>query len=312
MPPAEQEVDESRARRLLAQIGLGGEPLRLLGVGWDNTVWQVGDGRVARFPRRAGALPLLDRELAVLPTLALHLPLPVPVPERLARTSETRAVGYPWPFWVGRLVPGRELGHAALGDDERDTLGAEVGALLAELHRPALAAELTALVPDLPHDPTGRGDVARRVPWARQSVARVAALGPSPVSPEAVADLLDRAAGLRLTPREPVVCHGDLHLRHVLARADGRAGGVIDWGDVCLADPAIDLAFGYAALAGSARERLISAYQRAGGTPLTAEQKTLARLLALGLSAMLVLTAHETGDAGLREEARAGMTRALS
>jgi aminoglycoside phosphotransferase (APT) family kinase protein len=312
MPPAEQEVDESRARALLAQVGLGREPLRLLGVGWDNTVWQVGAQRVARFPRRAGALPLLELELAVLPTLAQRLPLPVPVPERRARTMETRAVGYPWPFWVGRLVPGRELGHAGLADDQRGPLAAEVGALLAELHRPALADEVAALVPGLPHDPTGRGDLSRRVPWARETVARVVDLGLGLVSHRTVIDLLGRATGLRLPPREPVLCHGDLHLRHVLARDDGHAGGVIDWGDVCLADPAIDLAFGYAALTGSARDRLLSAYRRAGGTPLTADQETLARLLALGLCAMLALTAHETGDTGLREEALAGMTRAVS
>jgi hypothetical protein len=55
MPPAEQEVDEARARVLLAEVGLGQEPLRLLGVGWDNTAWQVGEDRAARFPRRAGA-----------------------------------------------------------------------------------------------------------------------------------------------------------------------------------------------------------------------------------------------------------------
>jgi aminoglycoside phosphotransferase (APT) family kinase protein len=149
------------------------------------------------------------------------------------------------------------------------------------------------------------------VPWVRDTVARLADLQLATDSPTQVADLLDRAARLRLPPRAPVLCHGDLHLRHVLALADGRAGGVIDWGDVCLADPAIDLSFAYAALAGPARKSLLTAYQRAGGTPLDAGQETLARLLALGLSAMLALTGHETDDPGLREEALAGMTRAL-
>jgi aminoglycoside phosphotransferase (APT) family kinase protein len=312
MPPAEQEVDEARARLLLGQVGLDGERLRLLGVGWDNTVWQVGQDRFARFPRRAGALPLLDLELAVLPTLARHLPLPVPRPERRVRTTEARAVGYPWPFWIGRAVPGRELGHAALPDDERGALASEVGTFLARLHRPSLATELSVAVPGLRHDPSGRGDVARRVPWAAQTVTRVVDLGLSPVPRDAVTHLLDRAAGLRLPSRTPVVCHGDLHLRHVLVRADGRAGGVIDWGDVCLADPAIDLAFAYAALSGSARASLLTAYEAGNGRRLDAAQETLARLLALGLSAMLALTAHECEDVGLRDEALAGMARALT
>jgi aminoglycoside phosphotransferase (APT) family kinase protein len=38
-----------------------------------------------------------------------------------------------------------------------------------------------------------------------------------------------------------VLCHGDLHVRHLLVDGDGSAAGVIDWGDLCLADAAVDL-----------------------------------------------------------------------
>lgn len=315
MPPAEQEVDEARARALLGPTGYADEPLRLLGVGWDNTVWRVGEGRVARFPRRATALPLLELEMQLLPVLAGRLPLPVPVPERVQRPEGApgaEATGYPWPFWVGRAVPGRELAHAGLPEDRREQPATDVGALLGRLHAPALAGVARAEVPALRLDPNGRGDVARRAPWVRQVVDRACALGlPTPPARDVTA-LLEGAARARGGGRQPVLCHGDLHLRHVLVLPDGHAGGVIDWGDACLADPAIDLTIAYAAFTGKARDDLLAAYRAAGGVPPAPDQVALARLLALGLSAMLAATAYEAGDPALRDEAVAGMTRALT
>ncbi len=48
-------------------------------------------------------------------------------------------------------------------------------------------------------------------------------------------EMLD-SPSLRLTP-----IHGDLSADHVLIR-NGRLSGVIDWGDACLGDPALDFA----------------------------------------------------------------------
>jgi aminoglycoside phosphotransferase (APT) family kinase protein len=59
-----------------------------------------------------------------------------------------------------------------------------------------------------------------------------------------------------------VICHGDLHVRHLLVDRDGSVTGVIDWGDLCLADPAVDLSIAYFAFAGRARADLLSAYGR--------------------------------------------------
>ena len=61
---AEIEVDERLVRGLLAQLGLEGARLRKLAEGWDNSVWVVDERYAFRFPRRAVAIPLLERELA--------------------------------------------------------------------------------------------------------------------------------------------------------------------------------------------------------------------------------------------------------
>jgi aminoglycoside phosphotransferase (APT) family kinase protein len=104
-----------------------------------------------------------------------------------------------------------------------------------------------------------------------------------------------------------VLCHGDFHLRHVLVRPDGAAAGVIDWGDACLADPALDLSFGYAAFTEAARDAFFAAY---GGEP-DQERELRARVLAVALCAVLAEYAAVEQRPALLAESLAGIARAV-
>ena len=91
----------------------------------------------------------------------------------------------------------------------------------------------------LPVDPMGRADMARRVPKTREALASLEAVG-AWTAPAVVGRLLDEA--LELGPADGrVLLHGDLHVRHVLLDDAGGPSAVIDWGDVCVGDPSIDL-----------------------------------------------------------------------
>jgi aminoglycoside phosphotransferase (APT) family kinase protein len=279
---------------------LRGAMVQPLAEGWDNTVFVVGSDWVFRFPRRAIALPGLHREIHVLPRLARHLPLPIPVPEFVGTPSDS----YPWPFWGSRLLRGRELADVRLSDDSRSALATAVGAFLRVLHAPAQKAMVGAA---LPVDPNVRGDPSVRVPMAREPLVRLHRRGLW--SPDArIERLLSEAEHLGPSRAEPVLAHGDLHVRHLLVDDHGSAAGVIDWGDVCLADRAIDLPLAYSAFSGSARAALFEAY----GQQIDVECETRARVLAVGLSAVLAdYAAHEGHDALLRE-ALAGLKRATA
>jgi aminoglycoside phosphotransferase (APT) family kinase protein len=50
-------------------------------------------------------------------------------------------------------------------------------------------------------------------------------------------------------------------VRHLLLNQQGNAVGAIDRGDVCLADPAVDLALAYTAFVGSCRSRAARAVE---------------------------------------------------
>lgn len=293
---AEHTVGEAEAAALVAARfpDLAGHPVEPLAAGWDNTVYRVGEW-VLRFPRRAVAVPGLIREAEILPRLAPRLPLPVPVPE----LADAPAAGHPWPCWRARLLPGREPAEAGLPDRDRGPAAAALGGFLRTLHDPALAAEFA----DLPVDPLRRADPGVRAPMARACLHRLAARG-HPADPAAERLL---AAGERLgPPAGPVVLsHGDLHVRHLLVDPAGRAAGVIDWGDLCLADPAVDLSVAYAAFTGAARAAFLAEYG-----PVGPERELRARVLALFLCAALAEYAADVGDAPLLAEARAGIRRA--
>ncbi len=303
---AEHALDATAARDLLAgqfpELAL--DSVLPLGIGFDNTVYLVDGTWVFRFPRREVAVPLIDRELAVLPGLAARLPLAVPVPELLGVPAD----GYPWPFWGGRLVPGVELAEAQLPDASREPLATQVGGFLQALHDPQVAHDLGG---PLPHDPMRRGTPSTRGPMAREALDRLAARGSWDSTGDLdrqIDDVIAAADPLPAPTGEPVLVHGDLHLRHLLVGADGRATGVIDWGDCCLADPALDLSLAYGAFSGPARAALLTAYAR----PVDEQRELRARLLAVWLSAALADYADIERFPALLTESLAGLRRAVS
>jgi aminoglycoside phosphotransferase (APT) family kinase protein len=124
--------------------------------------------------------------------------------------------------------------------------------------------------------------------------------------PRRVHRLLDEAKRRLPPPEPPVLVHGDLHFRHVLVDGDGAASGVIDWGDVCLADPAIDLQLVWSFLEPEQRAAFLDAY----GRPVAEAQLVRARVLALSLCAALAAYGHGERMGSVEREALDGLTRA--
>lgn len=296
----EIEVDADRARSLVASTfpELAGLAIAPIGVGWDNAVFAVGSEWVFRFPRRAIAVPGVEREIQVLPRLAGHVPSPISVPRWLGAPTES----YPWPWWGGRLIAGIELAESSLPDAGRGALGAQLGTFLRALHGPGLMRTVGA---SLPLDPMRRGDLAVRVPYARRRLDQVTTAGLWQTTPE-VERLLADAAEVP-PPSRTTVLHGDLHSRHVLVDHAGGLTGVIDWGDVCAGDPAVDLSIVYAALVGEARSAFFDAYG-----PIDALTELRARVLAVFLAATLLLYAADVGFGGLGKESRRSLERAVT
>ena len=284
---------------------LAGQPVRPFDAGWDNVVLAVGDAWLFRFIHRRIALDGARRELAVLTHLADRFAVPIPSPRFVGRP--TPEIG--WPFWGTAALPGQEVARAGLLDDARTPAARALGTFLRELHDPTLATEATAAAHGqgvaLPVDPMDRANPATLVPRTRERLARLLTAGVTSPDPR-VEDLLDAAAALPEPAGPLVLVHGDLHVRHVLVTADGSVTGVIDWGDTCLADPAVDLMLGYAGFVGAARGAFLEAY---GEVPPDRELR--ARALAVHVTAALLEYAVAEDMGALLSEARASLDRAV-
>ncbi|HET7066057.1 MAG TPA: phosphotransferase [Nocardioides sp.] len=202
--------------------------------GWDMSARLV-DGRwVDRSPRRPDVEPQVRREVAVMPWLAPQLPLPVPVPQIVCEQPLTVRHAYV----PGGPCPGRSAGQ-----------GRAVGAFLRALHR----VDPRAAVAHGARDAEASFVAAEEI---RHGLARV-------VLPRLPRHVLPAAEALlaRLTtpPHVPRVTHGDLGPSHIRVTAD-RVTGVIDWGDCCVGDPALDLAWTVVGSAPAFGDAVVAAY----------------------------------------------------
>lgn len=191
-----------------------------LGEGWDSTAELV-DGRwVDRRPRRPEIGPQLVRESVVMPWLAPLLPLPVPVPVVLSADP---------------LIVRHELVHGEELESPNAVQGRQLGEFLLALHAVPVA------------EAAARGVRPARLPIER---FRAEVL---PHAPEGAALL----AELPNLPADTLV-HGDIGPEHVLGRAV--LTGVIDFGDLRIGDPAIDLAWALHSTPPEFADALVAAY----------------------------------------------------
>ena len=100
--------------------------------------------------------------------------------------------------------------------------------------------------------------------------------------------------------------HGDLHFRHLLVDG-GTASGVIDWGDLCRADPAIDLPLYWSFVPPAGRAAFLDAYGEVNETQLLR-----ARVLSIQLCAVLAHYGHSEDQPAILRAGLDGLERTLS
>lgn len=287
-PPAEVDITPGLVHDLLIEQhpDLAGQRLRRLGNGWDNVTFRLGTDLAVRLPRRQLAVELIGNEQKWLPHLADQLPVPIPAPFRIGEPGS----GYPWPWSV---VPWFD-GVVAAVEPLRLDQAAEVGRFLRALHRPA--------PPEAPHNPF------RGVPLEPRSAvlaSRLERIDPSqlPVEPSAIRDLW---ADVHTVPIDVPAAwlHGDLHPRNVIVTG-GKMAAVVDWGDICVGDPATDLAAAWMQFPAEAHDEFWAAY---GGVSEATWKRARGWAISFGL--MLVDSGHD--DASWAETGKLILERACS
>ena len=165
----------------------------------------------------------------------------VPAPSLLARGHLfPEDGGWPWPYLVSALIPGRSLGEVRerVGLADQLALAAHLGPIVRQIH----ALPVTR-VPSLTRS---WGAYACLLDVRRASCADDYARGggmPPPLL-EGIAAYLPPTETLIDQSRQPCLLHGDLNEDHVLGRFErGRwqITGIIDFGDAQVGDPLYEL-----------------------------------------------------------------------
>jgi aminoglycoside phosphotransferase (APT) family kinase protein len=290
------EVDTGAdlVRRLLADqhpqwAGLPIEPV--VPMGTDNALYRVGDGLVARLPRRPGSARRLERERRWLPRLAPHLPLEVPTPVAEGGPSD----GYPFTWSVYTWLEGQ----SATPDRVRDAgrLADDLAALVSALQR----VDASSGPPPGPENAWRGVPLSERDEQARASIADLA----GEIDADAVTAAWETALNAPEWGRPPVWFHGDLDSRNLLAR-DGRLSGVLDWGCAGVGDPACDVMVAWKLFGGGGREAFRSA--------LGVDDAAWARARGWVISQAVIALAYYTEEtnAVLVAEARRWLAEALA
>lgn len=260
--------------------------LEPLGVGWDNTAYLANGRSVFRFPRRQIAVPLLLREARLLPRLAPRLPAPLPAPEYVGQPTDD----FPCPFVGYALIPGVTACQVGWTDADRARLAPALAAFLRALH--AIPIEV-ALGVDRVGDELGRADLRRRAPVLLQRLNEVAPFAEG-IDLPAMVRLVESLASAPPNPGLPCWVHGDLYARHLLIDDSRQLGGVIDWGDVHLGDPALDLSIAFSFLPPSARDAFRLDYGSIADSTWAR-----ARFRALHYGVLLLAYGHDIGDTAI-------------
>lgn len=297
---ADIEVSEEQAAELIARAFPMLAPVRLerIGEGWDNVAFTVNETYVVRFPRRTISAKLIETEMRVLPLVAPQLPLPISAPTLRGIPSPE----YPWYFAGYAKLDGVTLSSIRPDDRRYAGLAARLGHFLRALHS-IECAPLIAL--GLPPDEIGRFDYARtmeKLTWrldylkeagAVEDVARIAGFA------ETLAPIASRPGHLTLT-------HGDLYARHILVDERIQPTAIIDWGDVHVGDPAIDLTVAFSVIPPECRAEFFVAYGAVDEIALR-----LARYRAIYHSAMVAHYGQRINDADLVSIGLRGLRIAL-
>lgn len=259
--------------------------VRLVGEGWDNWVFMIHTPRgvpvSARLPRRKFAVPLLERESALLARVGPLLSCDFPDVLFVGDPSEA----FPAPWLLCSWIEGQDV--STLPAVERRGMAAELGSVLAELHQPG--------------DTSFRsghwrgGALEKAAEWDWDATSQVVGRTESAT----LRQVWERSLTAAPYARQPVWVHCDVHPQNLVHKG-GRLSGLIDFGDMTVGDPAFDLAAGWWVFDPVGRELFQRTYESASA--VSCDESLWLR--AAGIAARIVGIAAAQDDRWLERARR--------
>lgn len=190
------------------------------------------------------------------------------------------------------MIPGFTACYANLLEDERAFLAEPIAQFLATLHATP-KSEISQC--HIPGDNQSRIDGTLLTAKIKKTFTELSLLGllENKKQLEGVVRSLQHFRA----PVNSIVVHRDFYVRHLLVDKNHHLVGVIDWGDIHLGDPAIDLAIAHRFLPARAHKSFIKAYGE-----ISDDTWALAKLRAIYSSTLLILFGYHSKDPNIMRE----------
>jgi aminoglycoside phosphotransferase (APT) family kinase protein len=220
--------------------------LPIIGVdkqGHDNRTYRLGSDMLIRIPTEESYALKVPKEQKLLPLLAPHLTIDIPVPLKLGQSSNY----FPFPFSIYQWLEGRSINFLTLDDNQLDQLALDLSKFLKELHNidPSFG-------PSPGQHNWWRGDhVSVYDKGAREQIVKLSNV----IDSNKAIQLWEVACKTKWN-KDSVWVHGDFAIGNLLVK-DGKLSAVIDFGGVGIGDPACDLVIAWTFFKGRAREIFI-------------------------------------------------------
>jgi len=264
--------------------------IKCIGEGWDNKVFLVNEDIIFRFPHRKIAVELIERENVTLGHLHSKINIEIPNPKYIGHPSAY----YPYPFHGYRMIKGVSGCHANLTPHERIASLTPLATFLKQLHSITEKRAIAMSGKNQVFDRTRTYEVANAL---NERVDKIIARKICKINKNCFQHEIMEAKKIELSFDAKVLVHGDLYCCHLMFN-QGRLTGVIDWGDIGINNPSVDLAVIFSFYPSSCHKQFFEIYGEI-------EENTWQYARFLGLYSVLtnILYGYDIGDTMLLKEA---------
>lgn len=211
--------------------------------GHDNRTYRLGNDLLIRMPTDKAYALKVPKEQELLPKLAPHLSISIPVPVKMGLPSKD----YAYPFSIYRWLEGTSINLLTLDDKVTMHLAYDLAKFLKELQ------SIKDIVgPEPGQHNWWRGDhVSVYDKGFREQVSNLVKI----IDFTKASNLWDSACNTKWR-NNPVWVHGDFAIGNMLMQ-NGKLSAIIDFGGIAVGDPACDLVIAWTFLNGEARDVFI-------------------------------------------------------
>jgi aminoglycoside phosphotransferase (APT) family kinase protein len=250
------QVTPALAQELLnSQFSIDIKKIQLFGEGFDNTAYLINDEYVFRFPHRIEAVVCMENEILLLPYISQKMSFTVSSPTMIGKPNSS----YPYPFAGYKVLSGELLSTSQVPLVDNSTFAKILGSWLRELHTLPV---LNEHIKHLKGEHEWRLDFVNRKARVNECITKYADYFINyGFDVQRLITIMDYFKDVDIHCSNKCYLHGDLYSKHIIVDHAGLPMGLIDWGDVHIGHPAVDIAVGIMIFTETRLSDFLVAYQ---------------------------------------------------